>query len=316
MRHGKLTQGNGGASVITVFGSINLDLIGGVERLPRPGETVPGSAFVTAPGGKGANQALAAARADARVRMVGAVGRDSFASEALQLLRAGGLDLSRVREADAPTGVALILVDGSGENVIAVIPGANGTMSAADAAALEFSPADVLLLQLEVPVAAIEAAATRARAAGAKVLLNFAPYRADAIGLLDRATHLVVNETECAWIAGAESIAADTPEQQATALAKRRGLVVAVTLGKDGVLAAHGSRIERAPALPVKPVDTVGAGDSFCGYLAAGLSEGLLLAEALTLGAAAGSLACTKSGAQPSIPLRAEVDAAVDRPQE
>jgi ribokinase len=314
MRHGTLTQGNGGASVITVFGSINLDLIAGVERLPRPGETVPGGNFVTAPGGKGANQALAAARAGARVRMVGAVGRDSFACEALQLLRAGGLDLSRVREADAPTGVALILVDGSGENVIAVIPGANGTMSAADAAALEFLPADVLLLQLEVPASAIGTAATRARAAGATVLLNFAPYRADALGLLDHATHLIVNETECALIAEAEGIAAGSPEEQAVGLTELHSLVVAVTRGKDGVLAVSGEQIERAAALSVKPVDTVGAGDSFCGYLAAGLSEGLSLADALTLGAAAGSLACTRSGAQPSIPLRADVNAAVGRP--
>ena len=112
--------------MITVFGSINLDLIGGVERLPRPGETVPGTTFATAPGGKGANQALAAARAGAPVRMVGAVGKDEFAAPALALLRAGGVDLSRVRAVEGPTGVALILVDASGENVIAVIPGANG----------------------------------------------------------------------------------------------------------------------------------------------------------------------------------------------
>src|SRR5688572_25249802 len=134
--------------MITVFGSINLDLIGGVERLPKPGETVPGHGFATAPGGKGANQALAAARAGATVRMVGAVGRDAFAGEALALLGAGGVDLSLVREVDGPTGVALILVDRAGENVIAVIPGANGTVTEADAAALDFAPGDVLVLQL------------------------------------------------------------------------------------------------------------------------------------------------------------------------
>jgi ribokinase len=122
-----------------------------------------------------------------------------------------------------------------------------------------------------------------------------------------------VNETECASIADADGVAGGSPEEQAVALARRRGLVVVVTLGEGGVLAVNGGRLERAAALPVRPVDTVGAGDSFCGYLAAGLSQGMPLAKALTLGAAAGSLACTKSGAQPAIPLRGEVDGALDR---
>jgi ribokinase len=297
--------------MITVFGSINLDLIGNVERLPRPGETVPGSGFATAAGGKGANQALAVARAGAAIRMVGAVGKDDFAPVALALLRAGNVDLSRVRAAGRPTGVALILVEAGGENVIAVIPGANGTMSEADAEMLDFDPRDVLVLQLEVPVSSIEVAAKRARAAGAHVLLNFAPFRADALGLIPYATHLIVNETECALIASALGMSGGEPAAQAQALVSGYGNTVIVTLGKDGVLAAEAGEVSSAPALAVEAIDTVGAGDTFCGYLAAALAEGQLLEDALRLAATAGSLACTKAGAQPSVPMRAEVEAAM-----
>jgi len=297
--------------MITVFGSINLDLIGGVERLPRPGETVPGNAFAIAPGGKGANQALAAARAGARVGMIGAVGNDGFSELALALLRAGNVDLSRVRTVEDSTGVALILVDAAGENVIAVIPGANAAVGEPDAAAFTPSANDVLLLQLEVPVAAIAAAAERARAASARVILNVAPFREDALGLLRYATHLVVNESECALVAGALGVAAGSLDGQAAALAEKQAMTIIVTLGKDGVLAAADGRTETAPALKVEAVDTVGAGDTFCGYLAASLFESMPLATALAFAAAAGSLACTKAGAQPAIPMRAEVKRAL-----
>lgn len=295
------------SGVITVFGSINLDLIGRVERLPGPGETVPGSDFVSAPGGKGANQALASARAGAPIQMVGAVGSDAFAAEALALLKEGGVGLARVRTAPGPTGVALILVDAAGENVIAVIPGANGTLTAGDAEALQFSSDDVLLLQLEVPVVAMEAAAKRARSAGANVLLSFAPFRADALELARHATHLIVNESECALAADAFGIADGPVAERAAALAAECALTVVVTLGAEGVLAVADGHVERVAALRVDTVDTVGAGDTFCGYLAAGLAEGMPLAEVLRFAAAAASLACTRPGAQPAIPRRDEV---------
>lgn len=297
--------------MITIFGSINLDLIGGVERLPAPGETVPGSTFKTAPGGKGANQALAARRAGAEVRMVGAVGSDAFADEALALLAAEGVDLARVRKVAAPTGVALILVDAKGENVIAVIPGANGEVAAADAKAMDVAAEDVLLLQLEVPVAAMLSAAERARSAGARVVLNFAPFRSDALGLLRHVTHLVVNESECALLAGALGLLGKAIEEQAQALAERVSATVIVTLGRDGVIAIESGVVKRAAALQVEPVDTVGAGDTFCGYLAAGLGQKQALDAVLSGAAAAGSLACTKAGAQPSIPRQDEVRAAL-----
>lgn len=295
--------------MVTVFGSINLDLVARVGRLPRPGETVPGSHFQTAPGGKGANQALAAARAGAPVTMIGAVGDDAFAAEALSLLGAGGVDLTRVRVAPGATGVALILVDDRGENVIAVVPGANGTVTVADAGALACRADDVLLLQLEVPVSAAEAAAKKARAAGASVLVNFAPFHAEALPLLAQVTHLIVNESECALIAEAEGLAGASIEEQAAALATAHALTVIVTLGEAGVRAVADGAPLGVPALRVEAVDTVGAGDTFSGYLAAGLQEGLGLEAALRLAATAGSLACTRPGAQPAIPIRDEVDA-------
>jgi ribokinase len=296
--------------MITVFGSVNLDLIGSVGRLPRPGETVSGGAFATAPGGKGANQALAAARAGASVRMVGAVGQDSFADQALVLLREGGVDLSRVRSVAAPTGVALILVDAAGENVIAVMPGANNTVSSEDVEGLDFGPEDVLLLQLEAPVAGVTAAAARAKAAGANIVLNFAPFRPEALPLLRHITHLVVNESECELILDAEGVPPDRLAGRALELAHGYGIVVCLTLGKDGVFTLEGDNAEWAPALAVEAIDTVGAGDTFCGYLAAALSEGMTAQRASYIAAAAGSLACTKSGAQPAIPFRDEVDRA------
>ncbi len=297
--------------MITVFGSINFDLIGGVERLPRPGETVSGGAFATAAGGKGANQALAAARAGARVRMVGAVGGDEFAAPALALLREGGVNLTGLRQVEGATGVALILVDGAGENVIAVMPGANATVSEADAEELQFGPDDVLLLQLEVPVSGIDAVARRAKAAGARVLLNFAPFRADALALLPNVTHLIVNESECDLVATSLAVSPTDTVGQALALAVKLDLNVVATLGKDGAIAASGGEVFRAAALAVQVVDTVGAGDTFCGYLATALGEGRALVDGLALAAAAGSLACTRPGAQPSIPKRAEVAAAL-----
>ncbi|MDP3899023.1 MAG: PfkB family carbohydrate kinase, partial [Mesorhizobium sp.] len=168
--------------MITVIGSINLDLIAAVERLPAPGETVPGSRFQTAAGGKGANQALAARRAGSAVRMVGAVGRDAFAPQALELLTDGGVELSLVAESSEPTGTALILVDANGENMIAVVPGANGTVDRARLAELSFVAGDHVLLQQEIPLDTVDAALTAVREAGGISILNIAPFRAESVG--------------------------------------------------------------------------------------------------------------------------------------
>lgn len=297
--------------MITVVGSINLDLIATVGRLPGPGETVPGGDFKSAPGGKGANQALAAARAGATVRMVGAVGKDAFAGEAIAYLKDGGVDLSGVTEVHAATGIALILVGSDGENMIAVVPGANGSVVPGDLAKARFETGDVILLQHEIPLTTVDAALEAARKAGAVTMLNTAPFRAEAARFLGKADYVVANETEFDLYADALALPAGERPERMRELARRTHATVIVTLGGDGVLAANGGDLIQVEALKIKPVDTVGAGDTFCGYLAAGLSAGLGLKEALRRAAAAGSLACLKPGAQPSIPLAAEVDAAL-----
>lgn len=297
--------------MITVIGSINLDLIATVGRLPGPGETVPGGDFKSAPGGKGANQALAAARAGSKVRMVGAVGRDAFAGEAVAHLRDGGVDLSGVAEMHAATGIALILVASDGENMIAVVPGANGTVVPGDLTKAQLQKGDVVLLQHEIPLPTVDAALDAARKAGAITMLNTAPFRAEAASFVGKANYVVANESEFDLYAGALELPAGERSERMLEFARRTGATVIVTLGGEGVIAAKGDGLVQVPALKIKPVDTVGAGDTFCGYLAAGLDAGLELEQALRRAAAAGSLACLKPGAQPAIPMAAEVDEAL-----
>ena len=297
--------------MITVIGSINLGLIANVTRLPAAGETVPGDDFRTAPGGKGANQALAAARAGGQVRMIGAVGKDAFAAEALACLKQGRVDLSGVGETHAATGTALILVDDKGENVIAVVPGANATVLPGDMAKAFLKRGEVVLLQHEIPIATVRKALATASAAGAISVLNTAPFRADAADLLAAADYVVANETEFDLYADALDLAGGDRAARMRAFVEKTGRTVIVTLGGEGVLAATPQGDISVPALKITPVDTVGAGDTFCGYLGAGLSAGLKLEQALRRAAAAGSLACLKPGAQPAIPHGKDVDAAL-----
>ena len=294
--------------MIIVVGSINLDLVGAVGRLPTPGETVPGDNFVTAPGGKGANQALAARRAGLDVRMIGAVGDDAFAQEALELLNEAGVDLSGVRRAGAATGVALILVDGDGENMIAVIPGANGAVSPGDVEAAAIDSGDIVLLQNEVPGDTVKAALAAARRAGALSILNTAPWRDDRAELIGQADIIVANETEFDLAARSLALAGSSRDQKMAAFVTQTGRIIVVTLGAEGVIAATKDGISRASAPRIAPVDTVGAGDAFCGYLAVGLAYGRSLQEAMARAARAGALACLKPGAQPAIPEAGEVD--------
>ena len=294
--------------MIIVVGSINLDLVGAVGRLPTPGETVPGDNFVTAPGGKGANQALAARRAGLDVRMIGAVGDDAFAQEALELLNEAGVDLSGVRRAGAATGVALILVGGDGENMIAVIPGANGAVSPGDVEAAAIDSGDIVLLQNEVPGDTVKAALAAARRVGALSILNTAPWRDDRAELIGQADIIVANETEFDLAAGSLALAGSSRDQKMAAFVTQTGRIIVVTLGAEGVIAATKDGISQASAPKIAPVDTVGAGDTFCGYLAAGLADGRSLQEAMTRAARAGALACLKPGAQPAVPEASEVD--------
>ena len=297
--------------MITVIGSINLDLIATVDRLPKPGETVPGDGFSTAPGGKGANQALAARRAGAEVRMVGGVGRDAFAEEALACLREGRVDLSRVRESHAATGIAMILVEKSGENVIAIVPGGNGAVVPGDVINTDLHKGEHVLLQLEIPLDTVASAIDAARAAGAVSLLNTAPFRPEAARLLALADYVIANETEFDLYAEALGLEGGSREQLMLDFALKTGRIVVVTLGAEGVVAATATGLSRARGLAITPVDTVGAGDTFCGYFAAALQSGRTLEEALRRASVAGSLACLKQGAQPSIPHAAEVEEAL-----
>lgn len=299
--------------MITVLGSANLDLIGTVSRIPAPGETVPGGTFSTAPGGKGANQALAARRAGADVKMFAAVGSDAFAAEALGLLESGGVDLANVPNVpDMATGIAMIFVDAEGENVIAILPGANGTLDAAkaDGALAPLKRGDILMLQQEVPVACTDRALDLAKDKGVVSILNTAPFLPTTPASAKKAAIVIANETEFALLCGGRTEPLDGLMAD---WVRETGNTIIVTLGPDGARAASPDGAVSVPALPVDPIDTVGAGDTFCGYLAAGLDARLKLEEAMRRAAVAASLACLKPGAQPAIPMRDEVDAAMRR---
>ena len=270
------------APSIGVVGSINLDLVARCARLPRPGETLTDATFERVPGGKGANQALAAARLGARVAMTGAVGKDPFAGEALALLDQGGVDLSRVRETEGATGVALIVVGADGENQIVVAPGANASVEAGEG----LGDADAVLCQLEIPVETISGLAGQARF----LCLNAAPAKPLPPELLAEVDLLVVNRYEL------------------EAIGQHDGLT-ALTLGAEGaVLLEGGQEVARATPPPVEAVDGTAAGDAFTACLLVSLLEGRPREEALTRACAAGAIAASRAGAQPSLPTAAELE--------
>jgi ribokinase len=283
--------------MVVVFGSINLDLVARVACIPAPGETVAGRTLALLPGGKGANQALAARVAGADVAMFGAVGADAFADAALVNLRGAGVDVAGVATVAAPTGVALINVADDGENAITVVPGANA-LARADAVPDGCLARGVtLLMQLEVPVAEVAALAARARACGASVVLNAAPAVALPETLLSAVDVLIVNESEAAAYAAAWRLPA-APAAFIRAATERFGLRVVVTLGARGAMTSDAGAIANLPPPDVAVVDTTGAGDAFAGALAAALDRGADTADAAAAGVSAGALACTHAGAQ------------------
>jgi ribokinase len=293
--------------MIIVFGSINVDLVFRMPKLPRAGETVLGEEYFTAPGGKGANQAVAAARDGASVRMVGAVGDDGFAAVGLAELARAGVDLGGVAKVAAPTGCAGIFVDANGDNQIAVASGANGLVRAAMLPDELLDRRATLICQMELRAAETEAAIRRAKARGARVILNLAPAAGLGIETLECVDILVVNENEAAALGKHLGVAGNAP-----ALAEELpGVTVIETRGADGAVAVKDGRHWTGSALKVAAVDTVGAGDCFVGVLAAALDRGATLDAALRRACVAGSLACTKPGAQPSLPNAAEIDAAL-----
>jgi ribokinase len=289
--------------MIVVFGSINVDLIIPVPRLPRPGETVLGGDYALLPGGKGANQALAARRAGAEVVLAGAVGADPFAGMALGLLRGAGVDTRLVRVVEQPTGCAAIMLSSEGENTVAVAPGANTSARSDQVPDELLSPGTTLVVQMEVPLSETALLIRRLRTRGGRSLLNLAPALPIDIALLGEIDLVIANEGEAAAMGS-------DPERLARSL--RRGLVV--THGAAGALAIlrDGVRIE-VPALAIEPVDTTGAGDTFVGVLAAALDLGSTLEAALRRASAAAGLACLACGAQTAMPDGAAIAAAVGR---
>ncbi|MFI6599592.1 ribokinase [Nonomuraea sp. NPDC050536] len=293
--------------MISVFGSANIDLVAYVAQAPKRGETVTGRAFRTVPGGKGANQAIAAARAGAEVAFLGAVGDDSFGAEIRDTLAGAGMDVTGLRRVKGPSGIAHIVVDDEGGNSIIVVPGANGTItgpSGDDLAVIARSQA--LLLQLELPMQAVVGAAEAARVAGAQVILTPAPARPLPDELLEAVTLIVPNEHEAAALTGAADSGTALDE-----LLKKVPEVV-ITLGSEGALygSRSGERL-RVPAVPVNAVDTTAAGDTFVGALAVARAEGRAPAEALHFASVAAALSVQREGASTSMPTREEIDAAL-----
>jgi ribokinase len=297
---------------VTVLGSLNTDISLPVPHLPGPGETVlAASAASIGTGGKGANQAVAAARLGASVRMVGCCGADEFGGRLRAALAAEGIDVTGLRAiAGAASGLALITVDPAGENMIAVAPGANGLAGEAEVAAAFSAPCDVLVLSAEIPVAALAAALREARSRGVLTVLNLAPVPEGAEGLLaDRPGWLVVNAHEAAALLGQE--AGDEAQAQAMAarLAGDAGHAV-ITLGAAGAVVVGPEGAAAVPGFRVPVVDTVGAGDAFVGALAVALAAGLDPAGAVRAACAAGAAATTSRGAQEGLPRPAGVLAA------
>jgi ribokinase len=284
---------------VYVVGSVNVDLVVTAATLPRPGETVAGGTFERHGGGKSANQAVAAARLGAHVRMVGAVGDDDLGEEAVAALRDEGVDVSAVARLEgSPTGVALIVVDAAGENQIAVASGANSELGAdAVEAVLRGADGGVALLGFEVPDAPVLACARAARAAGLEVVVNPAPARPLPFALLALCPLLTPNLYEARALAGEEE-----PEAAARALAAKTGAPVVVTLGADGALVVDGESVERIPAPRVEVVDTTGAGDAFNGALACELAGGAALPDAVRSAIAVAAASTRAAGARTVVP--------------
>jgi ribokinase len=294
--------------MIVVFGSINLDLIFSLPHIPTAGDTVLSPTLRQEPGGKGANQALAAARDGASVVLAGAIGRDALADAALALLRAQNVDLTRVVPTAATTGCAAIAVDPAGRNAISVGSGANLLARADQLEDALLGPGTTLLLQMEVPANQNARLIARARARGARVVLNLAPAMPLAHEALRAVDVLLVNQTEAQWL-GRHLQTGDDAETLHAAL----GVAVVRTLGEGGVEAAYEGGRFRLPARHVVPVDTTAAGDCFSGVLAAALDRGATLEHALARANAAASLCCMRHGSQTSIPTAAEIDAIAAR---
>ena len=305
------------AATIVVVGSSNTDMVVKVPRLPEPGETVIGGDFVMAAGGKGANQAVACARAGVHVSFVGRLGNDAFGQRAVEGLERAQVNTDYVvTDPEAPSGVALIYVDADGENLIAVAPGANMRLTTEDieSARPVIERADCLLLQLETPIPAVERAVTIAHDADTLVVLNPAPAPTEPVppSILEWVDVLTPNRAEAGVLIGRAVRTLTDAREAAQELRNRGPRRVVITLGKEGALADDGEPVH-LPPYQVEAVDAVAAGDAFSAALAVALSEGMSFADACRSASAAGACAVTKLGAQPSMPTRADIEAMLTR---
>ena len=301
---------------IIVIGSSNTDMVIKTEKLPAPGETILGGKFLMNPGGKGANQAVAASRLGGKITFITKRGNDLFGNQAVGLLMREGVDIKYiVKDPDLPSGVALITVDSTGENSIVVAPGSNGNLLKEDIPSVIFDTGkfEILLLQLEIPIETVEYSAVTASEHGIKVILNPAPARKLSDNLLKHTWLITPNETEAETITGV--IITDIPSaERAAELIQERGVKnVIITLGEAGAYIKSENYTGLIPGIKVKPVDTTAAGDVFNGALAVAISEGSDLKDAVIFANKAASISVTRMGAQASAPYRNEINSQIHK---
>jgi len=293
---------------ILVVGSLNADLVVRAPRFPRPGETISGEDLQVIAGGKGANQAVAAARLGASVSMLGRVGKDNFGDFLLDNLKSNHVDAQLVQRDDASTGTATIIVDSNGQNSIVLSAGANGKVSSADVKSASFLDCKLLLLQLEIPLETVLSAAKRAHENGLRVILNPAPAQVIPTELIALADFIIPNETELSLLTGISVNDLDPAEKAARKLLEQGAKNVIVTLGSNGALIVTRTKVTKVNTYPVDVMDTTAAGDAFIGGFATGLLQDKSLEESVRYGCACGALATTKFGAQPSLPTKEDVE--------
>lgn len=307
---------NSDSPIIVVLGSINMDLVARCDALPLRGQTLTAKSFDEIPGGKGANQAVAASRAGARVSMIGRVGSDSFADRLVAELESDQISVNSIQFSNDPSGVALITVADDGENQIVVVPGANGCMTPADVDrhADLIANAGALLLQLEVPMDCVLQAIKVARASGTRVILDPAPVPSQWPSELFNVDLICPNETEATSLTGVPVEGRGSVEEAARQLHQKGAKAVAITLGAGGTLLFDGEAMSHIGSFSTQTIDTTAAGDAFAGAMAVHWVESNSLTQAIRFGNAAGSIAASRHGAKPSLPTRSEIVARLSLP--